>query len=90
MKVGYLVRVKDTTHDPELPPDRVGLVARVWEGAPPPRTPAAHRGGRLSGRCPSCQPAHGGTDGRTFCEVRFPNGALLDFHIEFLEVLGES
>ncbi len=76
MKVGYLVRVKDTTHDPELPPDRVGLVARVWEGAPPPRTPARR--------------ASSGTDGRTFCEVRFPNGALLDFHIEFLEVLGES
>jgi hypothetical protein len=68
MKVGYLVRVKDTTHDPQLPPDRVGLVSRVWEGAP---------GG-------------GSAYGSTFCEVRFPNGALLDFHLEFLEVLGES
>jgi hypothetical protein len=68
MKVGYLVRVRDTTHDPELPADRVGLVSRVWEGAP----------------------AGSGRSGSTFCEVRFPNGALLDFHIEFLEVLGES
>ena len=68
MKVGYLVRVKDTTHDPELPADRVGLVSRVWEGGMP--------GSRWSGS--------------TFCEVRFPNGALLDFHIGFLEVLGES
>ena len=75
MKVGYLVRVKDTTHDPELPADRVGLVSRVWEGAPA-GIPARR--------------ASSGTDGRTFCEVRFPNGALLDFHIEFLEVLGES
>ena len=69
MKVGYLVRVKGTTHDPELPPGRVGLVARVWEGAP---STGTYRGGT------------------TFCEVHFPNGALLDFHIEFLEVLGES
>jgi len=74
MKVGYLVRVKDTTHDPELPPERVGLVVRVWEGAPAPTPPRRAAG----------------TYGSTFCEVRFPNGALLDFHIGFLEVLGES
>ena len=76
MKVGYLVRVKDTTHDPELPEDRVGLVARVWEGV----TYGTRRRRRGASE----------TDGNILCEVYFPNGAVLDFHIEFLEVLAKS